>query len=77
MNRLGNLMVMLMALMLTVVFVLSIAELTIIVHRDIAELQEYIEEIEEPEETHVSRTYEWDTETDIPGITTHHVITFY
>ena len=74
MNRLGNLMVMLIALMLTMAIVFSIAGCAILIERDIAELRELIEE---PEETHVSRTYEWDTETDIPGVTTHHVITFY
>lgn len=71
MNRLGNLMVMLIALMLTMAIVFSIAGCAILIERDIAELRELIEE---PEETRVSRTYEWDTETDIPGVTTHHVL---
>ena len=74
MNRLGNLMVMLIALMLTMAIVFSIAGCAILIERDIAELRELIEE---PEEKEVSRTYEWDTETDIPGVTTHHTITFH
>lgn len=74
MNRLGNLMVMLIALMLTMAIVFSIAGCVILIERDIAELRELIEE---PEETHMSRTYEWETATDIPGVTTHHLITFY